>query len=167
MAVPKIKKSPFSALEQVNFTDLPLHSKTVQILSAPERLIKQIVGNKELLADFSKTVYGLLERKGIRFAGNEGCVFTPFVFETPVYAQKVAVVSDIKRVRGFGPQVLADSNPLPAINPYAYRLRIKPLPGIIEGPWGPTPGVILDRWWWIGIPAPEMLVALDKMRSMR
>jgi hypothetical protein len=47
-------------------------------------------------------------------------------------------------------------------------MRIKPFPGIIEvRDQFLVPGVIFHRWWWIGIPAPELLVALDRIREYR
>ncbi|ODS35393.1 MAG: hypothetical protein A7316_05825 [Candidatus Altiarchaeales archaeon WOR_SM1_86-2] len=124
-------------------------------------LMRQIVGNKELLKEFSKTIFGILEEHGIKFKENEGCVFTPCVFETPIFAQKVAVAERSEQIRGFGPQIYAYPTPEPGI-----RAKLRPLPGIIIAPWGPTPGIIWPPWWWIGIPAPEMLRALDVMRKM-
>ncbi|ODS39357.1 MAG: hypothetical protein A7316_05830 [Candidatus Altiarchaeales archaeon WOR_SM1_86-2] len=127
-----------------------------------EILIKQIVGNKELLGELSESIFGILEENGIKFEKNEGCVFTPCVFETPIFAQKVAAAERSEQIRGFGPQVYADPHPDPWLT---AGIKLRPLPGIIFGPWGPTPGIIIDRWWWIGIPAPEMLHALDVMRE--
>lgn len=132
----------------------------VPIIRTSESFIKQIVGNTELLNEFSNSVFEILEGRGIKFEENEGCVFTPVVFETPIFAQKVAVAEQSQQIRGFGPQIYADPTPEPAI-------MVRPFPGIIEAPWGPTPGVIIDRWWWIGIPAPEMLRALDVMRGVK
>lgn len=129
-------------------------------------LIKVMVGNRKLMDNFSQKVFPMLERNGIKLNENEGCVFTPLVFDTPAYAQKVGTTRQTSTLRGFGPQILADSNPLPPGPSQSIRLRIQPFPGIIDGPWGSTPGIIIDRWWWIGIPAPELLVALDKMRNM-
>ena len=130
----------------------------VPIIRTSESFIKQIVRDEELLNEFSKSVFGILKRREITFEGDEGCVFAPVVFETPIFAQKVAVAEQSQQIRGFGPQIYADPTPEPAI-------QVRPFPGIIEAPWGPTPGVIIDRWWWIGIPAPEMLQALDVMRE--
>lgn len=134
----------------------------VPIIRTSESFIKQIVGDEKLLNEFSKSVFGILESGGIKFGENEGCVFTPVVFETPIFAQKVAVAEHSQQIRRFGPQIYADPTPQPALT---ARVNLKPFPGIIEAPWGPTPGVIIDRWWWIGIPAPEMLRALDVMRE--
>ena len=129
-------------------------------------LIKRMIGNQELMVQFSQNVFGLLERNGFKLNENEGCVFTPHVFDTPVYAQKVGIARQTSKLRGFGPQIIANSNPLPAHSSKYVRLRVQPFPGIIDGPWGPTPGIIIDRWWWIGIPAPDLLIALDKMRNL-
>lgn len=132
----------------------------VSITSAD--LMKRIVGNKALLRELSAAIFGILEQNGISFKGNEGCVFTPVVFETPLYAQKVAAADELKQIRGFGPQVYADPTPEPAVG-----LRLKPFPGIIDTPWGPTVGIIIHCWWWIGIPAPEILHALDVMKKIQ
>lgn len=124
-----------------------------------ERFMKQIVGNKALLTELSDSMFKILGESGIKFEQGEGCVFTPMLFEKPVYAQKVPLPKG-EMLSGFGPQILADPTPQPA------SVRLRPLPGIIEVPRiGPTPGVVIDRlWWWIGIPAPEMLRALEVMR---
>ena len=60
------------------------------IISTSEILIKQIVGNKNLLTDLSESIFSILKQNGMPFNGNQGCVFTPIVFETPIYAQKVS-----------------------------------------------------------------------------
>ncbi len=124
-------------------------------------LIDNIVGNRLLLNELSETIFVLLSKHNIVLSENEGCVFTPFVFETPVYAQKIrkSVTDDNLRGRGFGPQVLENPNPQPA-------LSLKPFPGIIEhADEFLIPTVILKKWWWVGIPAPEMLIALEKIRT--
>ena len=126
-----------------------------------EGLMRKMVGNKELMNDFSKSVFDLLKNHGIKFRANEGCVFTPMVFETPVYAQKVGRARSLSQVQGFGPQVYAE----PAAQAEA-KIKVIPFPGIIEFPGGRTPGVIIHDFWWVGIPAPEMLKALDMMRNM-
>jgi len=119
-----------------------------------------LVGNKVLLTELSESIFRILEEHGIKFGRNEGCVFTPFLFEKPIFAQKVSV-ADTSKMRGFGPQVYAGPTPQPAI------VRVKPLPGIISAPeLPPIPGVIFPPWWWIGIPAPEMLRALDMIRKV-
>ncbi len=128
-------------------------------------LIKRMVGSKELMVQFSEKVFGLMERHNIKLKEDEGCVFTPIVFDTPIYAQKVGTARQTSKLLGFGPQILADSNPLPAHPSLNVLKAIQPFPGIIDGIWGPTAGVIVDRWWWVGIPAPELLVALDKIRN--
>ena len=130
-------------------------------LPASEALITQIVGNKDLLSELSKSVFSVLEKNGIAFKENEGCVFTPYVFETPIFAQKVGAAESSAHIRGFGPQVYSDPTPQPNI-----AIKARPFPGIIETLNWHTVGVIVDRWWWIGIPAPEMLRALDVMREM-
>ncbi len=134
-----------------------------QYLSASEGLIMQIVGNNKLLKELSDSIFSIINEKGIKLDKNEGCVFTPLVFETPIYSQKIVISDDFEHYRGFGPQIYAGSKSLPSL------MKIQPFPGIIESSKLPglTPGVILDHWWWIGIPAPEMLKALDILREMK
>lgn len=146
-------------LEKFRILDV-ISDDPIPVVAPSAGLIKKIVGNRELLTDFSESIFGILEKHGITFKENEGCVFTPVVFETPIFAQKVAVAERTQQIRGFGPQVYADPTPEPAV-----RAKLRPLPGIIVAPWGPTVGIIWPPWWWIGIPAPEMLRALDIMRE--
>ena len=129
------------------------------------QLMRRITGNTKLLAALSKGLFAELEAAGITFGRQEGCVFTPIVFEAPVYAQKIGAVSEFARMEGFGPQIYAAADPTPEP---AAAMRIKPFPGIIEvRDQFLVPGVIFRRWWWIGIPAPELLVALDRIREYR
>ena len=125
-------------------------------------LMKRIVGNKALLREFSNSVFGILKENGITLKKNEGCVFTPFVFETPNHAQLVGKAKNMEQIRGFGPQVLIDPTSEPA-----NRIHIRAFPGIIEmhRNWR-TVGVIVPPWWWIGLPAPEILRAMDVMREV-
>ncbi len=125
-----------------------------------ERFMTHIVGNKELLTELSQTIFSILGEAGIKLGANEGCVFAPMLFEKPVYAQKIPLPAGTQ-LSGFTPEIFADPTPEPAI------LRWRPFPGIIQIPRiPPIPGVIIDRfWWWIGIPAPEMLRALDLLRN--
>jgi hypothetical protein len=153
--------STLRVLEKYRIFEGLIADDSVPITSS-ESLMRKIVGNKKLLRQFSDSVFGILEKYGIKFKQNEGCVFSPLVFETPIFAQKVAVAKDSQQFRGFGPQVYAEPHPDPWVN-----LKIKPFPGIIDTKWGPTTGVIIDHWWWIGIPAPEMLHALDIMREIQ
>lgn len=154
-------------LEKLNF--LRIHEfiadDPIPIVNSLD-LIKLMVGNPKLMVNFSQRVFALLGKHGIKFDENEGCVFTPLVFDPPVYAQKVGTTKQASNLRGFGPQILADSNPLPPGLSHSIHMKVPPFPGIIDGPWGLTPGTIIDRWWWVGIPAPELLSALDKMRNL-
>lgn len=132
-------------------------------IDTSEKFMEQIVGNKKLLTELSESIFKNLEKHGIKFEGNEGCVFTPIVFETPIYTQKITLPKESLPIRGFGPQIYASPTSEPAI------LKPKPIPGVIVSrkfP-RPIPGVIIDRWWWIGIPAPEMLRALDVLREIK
>jgi len=131
-------------------------------VSTSAQLIDRIVGSPKLMKDFSDAVFDVLQQNGITFKENEGCVFTPFVFETPTFAQKVGVARNILEVRGFGPQVYADPTPEPAM----VTIRPRPLPGLIEIGRKRTVGVIHPPWWFIGIPAPEVLRALDVLRQV-
>lgn len=139
-----------------------LEDDPVPIITTSDVLMRKIVGNQGLLAKLSESVFGILEEHGIKFEENEGCVFTPCLFEKPVYAQRISI-ADKAMLQGFGPQIYADPTPEPAI------VKIKPLPGIIvDAPrLPPIPGIIRPPWWWIGIPAPEMLRCLDVLRENR
>jgi hypothetical protein len=147
-------------LEKMRMWEKPVADDPIPVGTSAQ-LIDRIVGSPKLMKDFSDTVFGVLEKNGITFKENEGCVFTPFVFETPAFAQKVGVARNILEVRGFGPQVYADPTPEPAM----VAIRPRPLPGLIEIGRRRTVGVIYPPWWFIGIPAPEVLRALDVLRQ--
>ncbi|MBU0945697.1 MAG: hypothetical protein KJ804_05230 [Proteobacteria bacterium] len=135
----------------------------VPIISS-ENLMRRIVGNKKLMQALSESLFAVLQEVDIKFNQREGCVFTPIVFQTPVFAQKVGLVGDISEMQGFGPQLYASADPTPEPSFGA----MKPFPGIIEiRDKGFIPGVVINRWWWIGIPAPELLRALDLVRQYR
>lgn len=125
--------------------------------------IKRIVENKQLLTELSDTIFVILEKHDIKLKKGEGCVFTPCVFETPIYAQKVAVVSKSDQSYGFGPQIFDSPES-------SSDIVFKPLPGIIDHKdWGVSIAGLppYKWWWWIGIPAPEILRTLDIMRETR
>lgn len=133
-------------------------------ITTSDQLMRRIVGNKKLMRTLSKSLFEVLQEADFQFSRREGCVFTPVVFQSPVYAQKVGSVEKISEMQGFGPQLYAYADP----TPQPAAVRIKPFPGIIElRDQTLIPGVIIDRWWWIGIPAPELLRALDIMREYR
>ena len=121
-------------------------------IKSSEALIRSIVENKELLATLSGKVFEILAQNDIMFDKEEGCLFTPVLFETPVYAQIVGKVNDYGKIRGFGPSVFAKPDPTPW------------MPGVIQVGDGLTVGVLIKDVWRIGIPAPEGLRALDVMR---
>jgi hypothetical protein len=132
-------------------------------LRTSDQLMRRIVGNRNLLRTLSEGIFEILQDYGIKFNKREGCVFTPVVFPAPIYAQKVGTAGKFSEIMGFGPQIYTGTNPTPEPATVAF----KPFPGIIEMQRGRTllPGVIIDRWWWIGIPAPELLEALQIMRQ--
>lgn len=146
-------------LEKFRLVD-QLADDPVPVTMNSERLMRKIVGNKELLTELSETVFSILGEHGIKLGKNEGCVFTPCVFEKPIYAQKVSLADDYRQTRGFDPQIFADPSPQPVI------VDRRPFPGIIERRGLLLPAVRVWPWWWIGIPAPEMLRALDIMREL-
>lgn len=128
------------------------------------QLMRKIVGNARLMRALSEGLFNILRKNDIKFSRREGCVFTPVVFQAPIYAQKVGAAAKFSEIQGFGPQLYAGANPTP--EPAVAEVN-KPFPGIIELQRGKAllPGVIIDRWWWIGIPAPELLEALQKIRQ--
>ena len=142
------------------------------------RLMRAIISNTALLNEMSTSIFGLLEKKNISFEANQGCVFTPVVFETPVYAQQIGefrdldeFVSDsnplppaglgpiVHELKGFGPQVFGPSFPLPPPG----NVGLLKFPMIDPDHFVPVAKI--KFWWWIGIPAPEMLRALDIMKQ--
>ncbi len=129
--------------------DNPVPIKTSDIL------IKKIVGNSKLLNVLSQDIFKLLARHGIKFGDTQGCVLTPVVFETPVYAQLVGKVNDTKEIRGFGPQVIAES----------VSHGFKPVAGSIMVGDILVPSVSVDQMIWVGIPAPEMLFAQELLKQ--
>lgn len=132
-------------------------------IKSSDQLMRKIVGNRQLMRTLSEGIFKILQESGIKFNKHEGCVFTPVVFQAPVYAQKVGEAAKFSEIPGFGPQLYAGADPTP--EPAVTAL--KPFPGIIEMQRGQIllPGVIIDRWWWIGIPAPELLEALQRIRK--
>lgn len=131
-----------------------------------EDLIKQIVNDPKLIEELNEVIFGTLKTKGITFSETKGCVFTPAVFEKPTHAQIAGTLEDVKQVRGFGPKIHAE----PAMS---SMMKKKPFPGIIESKLISSakiskftmPGVMIDQRWWIGIPAVEILNALETIRS--
>ncbi len=125
-------------------------------------IAKQIVSNKKLMMELSNAIFGALEERGIRFRGSTGCVFVPYVFEKPVFAQRI-------RLKGstFSPEILTFAPEIIESKSMDRRIVLKPLPGIIVNPpWGEIPGVIIPpRIPLVGIPAPEFLLALDRLRE--
>ncbi len=126
---------------------------------APLALMRQIVGNKELLEELSERIFSALREFKIVFKDNEGCVFTPMAVETPVYAQRVASKESANSFCSFGPQVLG----APDVD--IDGVMSVPLAGIVALEARDVPGIIFHKWWWIGIPAPELLRALDVIRE--
>ena len=109
---------------------------------------EQILGNKELLHELSETVSSVLKEHGVAISEDVTYVFSPIVYKKPTFAHEMFMsVSPSK----FAPMVFADPTPEPArwLRASAVYTPVIPLPP-------PTP---LD-----GIPAPELLYALDKLR---
>lgn len=122
-------------------------------------LIRRILGDAGLMSDLSRSIFKILNEYGIKLAADEGCVFVPKLFNPPVYAQKISSEAVIAE---FDPAIFAGPTPQPAIS-----LKLKrSLAGIIDFPWGHTPGIIDWPRWRVGIPAPDLLVALDKLREI-
>lgn len=123
--------------------------------------INEMMRRKDLLSDLSESIFRILKEDGIEFSKNEGCVFIPVLFETPIFAQKVAVSKQLPQANGFGPKVYGTPTSLST-----KETEIRTFPGIIEYGKVQTVGVIVDRWWWVGIPAPEILKTLDIIRKV-
>lgn len=160
-------------LEKIRIPNIVARSSESRILKSSQdpipttrvktmkQFMDQIMGRKELLSEFSESVFGALKEHGIELGKNEGCVFTPVLFETPIFAQKVAVSKKLPAIHEFGPQVLGS----PALQSTS-DMEIESLPGIIEYGKVQTVGAIINKRWWIGIPAPEILRALDIIREV-
>lgn len=128
-----------------------------------QNFIDRIVHEKNLLNELSVELFKEFINNGVLIPKDEGVVFIPFVFETPVFAQKVGTVREFSDLSGFGPQVVGLPDPSPMID-----VEIPSLPGVIKNEkLELTVGVFWHRWWWIGIPAPELLLALDKFRQFK
>jgi hypothetical protein len=142
------------AIEKLRIADF---ARTEAIRNSAQ-LARSIAGNKVLMNELTEAIFPLLEEHKINFGRNESLVFVPMVAETPPYAQKVGVAKNAFAVRGFGPQVLSGAD----------RQTDLVQPGVIEivtanGTFL-TPGIIAWRWWWIGIPSPELLHGLEVIR---
>ena len=161
------------SLEKIRISEI--NPERVQAINNGYDLTTAIVGNYKLLSELSKGIFDVLEESGVLEQTNinleeEGVVFVPVVFESPIFAQKIGVVDTKEQISGFGPQVYSKPSPTPwKPGPTPW----KPFPGIIERkiisesrtkPIN-TPGVIIDKYWWVGIPAPDLLKALDVARE--
>jgi hypothetical protein len=123
-------------------------------------VMQQIVNNHTLLQEISEGIFGVLAQNGIQFQDNQSCVFVPIVFEAPVYAQQIGMVSQIEDIKGFGPEIYSDSNPLPAKVADAGLIKVMTPANAVF-----VPAIRIRDIWIEGIPAPEMLRALDVMRE--
>jgi len=113
---------------------------------------EQILGNKELLRELSETVSSVLKEHGVVISEDVMYVFSPIVYKKPIFAHEMFMsVSPSK----FAPMVFADpfkaipiNIPEPARWLWNSAVYTSPIPL-------PTP---ID-----GIPAPELLYALEKL----
>lgn len=123
-------------------------------------LMRQIVSNKVLMEELSTSLDNILQTNGITVKENQGYVFVPVLFETPIYAQKIGEFDDLEQLRAFGPRIVA--------NPNTDRIPLEPISGIIAiklaGQQYLVPAVNMQFRWYEGIPAPEMLRAMNVMR---
>lgn len=160
-----IDPTTLAKLEKIRLTEIA-HDSVYEMRSTQDPvphaplLMNQIMGRKELLKELSESIFGILKDNGIELGENEGCVFTPILFETPIFAQKVTSSEKLSKIHGFGPQVYA--SPTSQSTP---TIQVRPFAGVIEHGDVKTVGVVVDSWWWIGIPAPEILSALDAVRE--
>jgi hypothetical protein len=152
-------------LEKIRISEIS-HDSVYEVRSTPDPvppapfLMNQIMGRKELLKELGESIFGALKEHGIELDENEGCVFTPILFETPLFAQKFTASEKVPKTHGFGPQVYV--SPASQSTP---TIQVRPFAGVIKFDNVETVGVIIDNWWWIGIPAAEILSALDIMRE--
>jgi len=109
---------------------------------------EQIIRNKELLGELSEAVSSVLKEHGVVISEDVMYVLSPIVYKKPTFAHEMFMSASPSK---FAPMVFADPTPEPARWLWASAVYspVIPLPP-------PTP---LD-----GIPAPELLYALDKLR---
>ncbi|NQE06720.1 hypothetical protein C5S32_12690 [ANME-1 cluster archaeon GoMg1] len=109
---------------------------------------EQIIRNKKLLGELSEGVSSVLKEHGVAISEDVTYVFSPIVYKKPTFAHEMFM--DVKPSM-FASMVAADPTPQPAIaSATALRASESASMRIV------TP---ID-----GIPAPELLYALDKLR---
>ena len=109
---------------------------------------EQIIRNKELLGELSEGVSSVLKEHGVAISEDVTYVFSPIVYKKPTFAHEMFM--DVKPSM-FASMVAAGPTPEPAIaSATALRASESASMRIV------TP---ID-----GIPAPELLYALDKLR---
>jgi hypothetical protein len=109
---------------------------------------EQIIRNKELLGELSEGVSNVLKEHGVAISEDVTYVFSPVVYKKPTFAHEMFMNVTPSM---FASMVAADPTPQPAIaSATVLRASESASMGII------TP---ID-----GIPAPELLYALDKLR---
>lgn len=109
---------------------------------------EQILGNKELLHELSETVSSVLKEHGVAISEDVTYVFSPIVYKKPTFAHEMFM--DVTPSQ-FAATIAADPTPEPAI---ASAIVLKASESASIGIVTPIDG----------IPAPELLYALDKLR---
>jgi hypothetical protein len=118
-------------------------------------LAKQIIGNKELFRELSECVSSVLKEHGVVISEDVMYVFSPIVYKKPIFAPEMlmsVIPSQFLTIMS-GDQIKA--TPLPLPGPAKWLLASEVYTPVIPLP-PPTP---VD-----GIPAPELLYALDRFR---
>ena len=121
---------------------------------------EQIIRNKELLGELSEAVSGVLKEHGVVISEDVTYVFSPIVYKKPTFAHEMFMsVSPSK----FEAMMVADPTPEPA-SPVVV-VDLQPEPAIIAARHMASESI---SWRIVtpidGIPAPELLYALDRFR---
>ncbi|MDY6930921.1 MAG: hypothetical protein SVJ22_03265 [Halobacteriota archaeon] len=116
-------------------------------------LKEQILRNKELLGELSETVAGVLKEHGVVISEEVSYVFSPVVYKTPTFAHEMFMdVSCLNHEMTMASKVIAYEGPTPQPSILSAR-------EIISEDLAKRIVMPID-----GIPAPELLYALDKLR---
>lgn len=117
-------------------------------------LAKQIIGNRELFHELSECVSSILNEHGVVISEDVMYVFSPIVYKKPIFAPEM-LMSVVPQFLTFMPGDQIKATPISIPRPAKWLLASEVYSPQIPLP-PPTP---ID-----GIPAPELLYALDRFR---
>ncbi len=121
---------------------------------------EQIIRNKELLGELSEVVSNVLKEHGVVISEDVTYMFSPVVYKKPTFAHEMFM-----RVSPSKFEAMVSAGPTPEPSSPAVVVDPTPEPAIIAARHTASESV---SWRTItpidGIPAPELLYALDKLR---